>query len=268
MTRVLRSDTIQPDLQLERSLTPSIPGTRSRRPSAVFLAILVVVFAAAAAGAAYFDWIHWVEEQGASLILGLGAGVLLLAGGLVALIARGLIRRIGFVVLALAIGIFAGLLLGPSREPVIFQTGGKMTLHLTSPVDATATGEATCQNVASATEFEASNDYTATRLSTAEAPFVSIFMNKGDRWEALENVSRKDGVRLDIRFEGTVVTASGKPLATELRAGPTSTLTSTFTNAGGSMTFANLIPQTGPEFGGEPMDVAGTIEWTCGTIPS
>jgi hypothetical protein len=245
-------------------LTPTTAPTTSRRPGPVFFAILLVVFVAAAVGAAYFDWIYWDEERGSSLLLGLGAIVLILVGGPIAIFARGFIRRSAFVVLALSVGIFAGLFLGPSREPLIYQTGGTMTLHLTSPIVATATGESTCQNVASGTEFQIGNDENSTRLDTPDPAFVSIFINKGGRWADLSPDHRANGVYLAIRITPTAITSAGKPSTSGQQTVSSSRLESTMTNAGGSITFGSLETMTGPDFGGAPMDLAGTIEWTCG----
>ncbi len=246
-------------------MTPSIPAATRRRPGPAYLAILVAVFAAGAGLGAYWDWVHWNAYSGASLLLSLGAVLLLLMGGLLSAFTHRLRRRVGLVVLALGVGLLAGQFLGPSREPLILQTGGKMTIHMTSPVIAMASGPATCENVASGTEFEVSNDYTVTRLDSPDQAFILIEADKGARWEALSEESRKDGVRLTIRIEGTVVPASGKPLANELQAGPSSTLTSTFSNAGGSIMFANLVPRSASDLAGEPIDIAGTVDWTCGT---
>ncbi len=40
-------------------------------------------------------------------------------------------------------------------------------------------------------------------------------------------------------------------------------LESTFSNEGGSIRFAGLGAQVGPDFTSESMDLAGTLEWTC-----
>jgi len=47
-------------------------------------------------------------------------------------------------------------------------------------------------------------------------------------------------------------------------AGPSSTLVSSFTNEGGSIAFSNLEPRVHPDLTGEPMELVGTVEWTCG----
>jgi hypothetical protein len=49
-----------------------------------------------------------------------------------------------------------------------------------------------------------------------------------------------------------------------MQATAASTLESTFTNSGGSIHFAGLSPEGGPDFNGATADFAGTITWTCG----
>ena len=36
-----------------------------------------------------------------------------------------------------------------------------------------------------------------------------------------------------------------------------------FTNAAGSLRFADLVAKTGPDSTGESIDISGRIEWTC-----
>ncbi len=225
--------------------------------------IVAVAFVLAAVVGAYLDWRWWVVAYGGGLLLALGAGVTMAIGGILALIGRGLVRRVALVVLAVGIGLLAGQVLGPSREELIYQGGGTMTLRLTSPVVATATGSVDCENVASSTEFQVSGEPNM-RLETPDSPFVSVYLNVGDRWEVLRDVPRKDGVRLDIGITGALVSDAGKPSTVGMQAAPSSSLESTFSNAGGSVRFAHLVAQSGPDFNGESLDLAGTIEWTCG----
>ena len=240
--------------------------TRQGRGRTILIAVLAIVFAVSAIVGAYLDWLWWPVAYGGGLLIALGAGICLLVGGIVSGIGRGVVRRIGLVVLAVGVGLVAGQLLGPSREPVIFQGGGTMTLHLTSPVVAEANGPVDCQNVASGTEFSVDGDPNL-RLDTPEQPFVSIAINVGDRWKVLRDIPRKDGVSLQIGVTGALVQDGAKPGTVGMDATDASTLTSAFSNAGGSITFADLEPQVGPDFTGDAMDLAGTVEWTCGAAP-
>ena len=138
-----------------------------------------------------------------------------------------------------------------------------MTLRLESPAIAIATGSAVCGNVASGTEFAVSGDSNM-QLDTLDQPFVSVELNIGDRWRVLRDAPRKDGVLLEVRITGRLVTDAGKPGDIGMQATDSSTLESTFSNSGGSIRFAHLVAQSGPDFTGESMDLAGTLVWTCG----
>ena len=140
-----------------------------------------------------------------------------------------------------------------------------MTLRLESPVVGVATGPANCTNVASATEFAVSGDPNM-RLDTPDRPFVSASLDRGDRWQVLRDTLRKDGVLLNIGITGALVSDAGKPSTIGMQATESSTLASTFSNQGGSIRFAHLVAQSGPDFSGESMDLAGTLEWTCGAV--
>lgn len=212
---------------------------------------------------AYFDWQLWADEGG--IVVTLVAVPLAVVGTVVALIGRGMVRRVAVAVLIAGVGLLAGQLLGPSREILTFQEG-TMTIHLTSPVVATAAGSAYCRNVASATEFEVDGDANM-QLDTPDRPFLTASIDKGDRWEARVASPRKNGVRLDLWMTGRLVSDAGKPSTTSMVAGPSSTVESVFTNAGGSLRFADLIPETGPGTTGESVAFAGTIEWTCADVP-
>ncbi len=239
------------------------PSTSGRNGRIAFIVIGAVVFVVAAGVGAYLDWLWWPVAYGGGLLITLAGGVIVVVGGLLALFGRGIVRRVALVILAAGIGLLAGQTLGPSREPLIYQGGGTMTFRLTSPIIATATGSADCLNVASATEFQVGGDPNM-RLDTPDSPFVSVYLNVGDRWTVLRDNPRSDGVLLAISITGALVPDDGKPSTVGMQAAPSSTLESTFSNAAGSVRFADLVAQTGPDFSGESMDLAGTIEWTCG----
>lgn len=244
-------------------MNASTPSTAGGRGRIAVIMIAAIVFVVAAIVGAYLDWMWWPVAYGGGLMITLAAGAILLVGGILALIGRGIVRRIALVVLAVGFGLLAGQYLGPSREPLIYQGGGTMTLRLTSPVVAVATGSADCQNVASATEFDVSGDPNM-RLDAPAQPFVSIYVNVGDRWQVLRDTPRKDGVQLRIDVTGAIVSDGGKPGTIGMQATESSTLKPTFSNEGGSIRFADLVAQSGPDFNGESMDLAGTLEWTCG----
>ncbi len=246
-------------------MTSSVSPTVGGGGRTMLLGLLVVAGSIAAVVGAYVDWLWWPDYSG--LLLTLLAGLILVGGSIITLIGSGVVRRVGLVVVAVAIGLVAGQNLGPSREPLIHQAGGTMTLRLASPVVATATGPADCTNVASQTEFQVTGDPNM-RLDTPSRPFLMVYLNAGDRWQAIEDAPRKDGVRFEITSNDALVPADGKPAFIGMEATGASTIESRFGNAGGSLRFAGLAPKSGPDHTGDSIDYAGTLEWTCGAVMS
>src|SRR5262245_2116842 len=241
------------------SAEPAVQVADERPSRRRFVVALVVVAALAAAFGAYLDWLWWPVYSG--LMITLVAIGLLIVGGIVAIIPRRVIRRTGLVILAVAVGLLLGQNLGPSREPLIPTSGGTITLHLESPAKGTATGAVSCTNVASATEFQVSGDPNV-RLDT-DRSFVWISIDKGDRWAALDSDPRANGISLWIAISPEAVTDKG-PSTIGMRASKSSTVEATFANEGGTLRFSGLEPMTGPDFTGGSLDLAGTIEWSCG----
>jgi len=225
---------------------------------------LVIVAAVAAVAGAVFHWQLWDGESAAVLMLGV-ASLLVLAVivGVTGLLARVRPLRIGAVVLLVAgIGMVVGIVAGPSREPLMQQFGGTMTLTLDSPVAATATGPADCTNVASGTEFSVSGDANM-RLETPDRPFVMVFANGGDRWAARSDAPRSDGIRFQIEIQPQAVPADGKPTSGVYVATSASKVETTFDRDGGRIRFSGLAPQVTSM---PVMPYEGTLEWTCGPV--
>lgn len=238
--------------------TTSTARERGRTAVIVIAAIGLVVGAIVGA---YLNWFWWeIGYRPLALIL---AVAILVVGCIVSMIGRVIARRIALFVLAVGFGLLAGQYLGPGREPLIDHSAGTMTLRLESPVVAVSTGSADCTNVASATEILV--------LGALEQPLGqlgspdSIFVQLGDRWAFPRDTSRRDRVRLEIGVTTQLVPGSIKVLTRiGMEATESSTLESTFSNEGGSIRFADLVALGGPVFTGESMDLAGTLEWTCG----
>jgi hypothetical protein len=249
--------------QAGQEIPPAAPAVRRGRPI-IFIVIGVVVLIGATVIGAYLDWMWWPAYDG--IVITIIAAAMLPLGGVVwsvgRLTGRRVAGRVGTIIVAIAVGLVVGQVAGPSREPLIV-SDGTMTLRLESPVVATGTSPATCSNGASQTEFAVSGDSNM-RLDTPDRPFMSVNFDVGGRWEAIDNGPRKDGVRLWISGTDPIVPASGKPADVGMQATSASTLVSTFSNRGGSMRFSGLSPQGGPDFSGDTIDFAGTIEWTCG----
>ncbi len=239
------------------------PPTRLRRLPAI--ALLAVVLLAGAVAGAYVDWRYWQATTGISFLVSAGAGLLLLVAGVIAVLARSrrLIRSGALIAMTAAIGLLAGQGLGPSREPLQPSTGS-ITMHLTSPISATATGTANCLNVASATDFQVESDANTTRLDTEDPAFVAIYVNRGERW--MDTSPRSDGVLVRITISPTVVTGKGLSV-TSMEAGPSSVLVTSFSGARGSIRFSKLQTRVDADVTGPPMDLVGTLDWTCGATP-
>jgi hypothetical protein len=239
---------------------PAAATTAAKPNRALFFVALIVAAALAALVGAYLDWLWWPVYSG--LMITLVAIGLLIVGGIVAIVPRRVIRQTGLVILAVAVGLLLGQNLGPSREPLISHAGGTITLRLESPVPGTATGEVSCTNVASATEFQVSGDPNV-RLDI-DRSFVWISIDKGDRWAALDSEPRANGVSLWIAISPEAVTDKG-PATIGMHATERSTVEATFANDGGRLRFSGLEPMTGPDYTGASLDLAGTIEWSCGS---
>ena len=134
-----------------------------------------------------------------------------------------------------------------------------MTVTLDSPTSETSSIPANCSLVPSGTEFSIYGD---PNMRLDDGSFVSVYVNKGNRWEVLRDVPRKDGVHLEISVMDEMVTED-RPTAIGMQSVPTSTIDATFTNDGGRVEFAGLSPLTGVDYSGGSMDLSGTIEWTC-----
>ena len=221
---------------------------------------VALIFAFASVLGAYLDWIWWPVYSGITITI--AAIVILVPAGPIAAIGRGKVRSLGVIALVVGMGLLAGQNLGPSREPLIQSFNGTMTVHLDTPVVATASGSASCSTVASGTEISVSGDPNM-QLDTPDQPLLSVYLNKGDRWEANDNAPRKNGVRLELGLDGRLVPADGKPVATEMQVGPSSTVVVSFSNTAGSIRFADLVAKTGPDSTGDSIDISGLIEWTC-----
>lgn len=233
---------------------------RARARIAIIRIAAIGVMLGAIAGA-YLNWFWWeIGYRPLPIIL---AVAILVVGGIVSMIGRVIGRRIALILLTVGLGLLAGQALGPTREPLIYQSGGTMTLRLESPAVAVATWSADCTNVASETEFivQGGLDQPPGQLGSPTGVYIQL----GDRFAYPRDNSRKDRVRLEIEVITQLVPGSIKVLdRIGMEATESSTLESTFSNEGGSIRFADLEALGGPVYTGESMDLAGTLEWTCG----
>ena len=234
---------------------PAVPAAPNRGRG-LFLVGLAAVGLIAALVGAWLDWLWWPVYSG--IVITLVAVALLIVGGLIAVIPRRRVRRTGLVLLVVAAGLLLGQVLGPSREELLI-TEGTMTLTLDSPTSETSAIMASCSLVPSGTEFAISGD---PNMRLDDGSFVSVYVNRGNRWEVLRDVPRTDGVRLEIAITDEEVT-DDKPSTIGMESVPTSTIDATFTNDGGRVEFAGLSPMKSVDYSGDSLDLSGTIEWTC-----
>jgi hypothetical protein len=143
-----------------------------------------------------------------------------------------------------------------------------MTLHLDGPIQADATGEASCQTVPSGEELQVSMDVN-TRLQiegtpAQELPFVSSSFAFGDRWQP-DQGSREDGLVVSIYMNAAMVPADGAPTELFLDSDPSSTLEADDPGYSGSLRFAGLVVTSGEVEAilGTSGDVTGTLAWDC-----
>ena len=168
-------------------------------------------------------------------------------------------------ILAIGGGLLVGQNLGPTRAPLLY-SDGTMTITLDGPDQVAATGPASCSVVADGSELSISGDPNL-QLTTAGDPFVSIYFDQGDRWEAIYGGPRADGVRLVITVTPRAVPADGKPGTIGMGADATSSVTIDADATGGVLRFADLVPLTGVDYTGEAMDLSGQIEFLCEPPP-
>ena len=152
----------------------------------VFIVALILAFVLAAIVGAYLDWIWWPVMHGVAITV--ATNLILITGAVVAGSGRGLVRRTGLVILVVGIGVLAGQNLGPSRAELLVGDG-TLALTLDSPVPASGSGGASCNTVADGTEISVGGDANMA-LDLPDEPFVSVWFEKGDRWQASGRAAR------------------------------------------------------------------------------
>jgi len=230
------------------------------------VALLVVIGLVAAAIGAYLDWLWWHPTQGIVVTL-VAIGAFMVAG-LLFLFRRSLTTLLAFIAMAIGIGLLVGQWLGPSREPLVLDSG-RMTLHLTGPIQADASGTAHCQMVASGEELQVSMDPNARLViegpDPQEYPLVSTSFAYGDRWQPDEG-ARDDGLVVSIYLNAALEPADGGPTELWLDSAPSSTLTVGELGNVGTVQFSELVISQGnvESILGVDGDVTGMLEWSCG----
>jgi hypothetical protein len=227
----------------------------------LLVALAVVV---GAIGGAIWDWYNWHPMS--AVVATLVAIPLVLLGVLLLVIRARRSRQVGQVVLALGLGIVAGQILGPSR-PDLDGSSGSLTVALSSPVVATATAPASC-SFDSEGQFQVSGDPNMRFQLAPEDPsipadiderdFVSFHLTVGDRWRDGSS-PRSDDRQLSVHVDYVVEQPRVVMVADD-----TATLVIEGTPQAGTATFAALVrSMTEDEATGGPIDLAGTMTWTC-----
>jgi len=246
---------------LDPTASSPSPGVAAPdRGRAAFVAALVISFGLAAIVGAYVDWLWWPLYSG--IVLTIVTVPIVLIGAIAAALTHGLARRISLVALAVGIGLLVGQNLGPSRAELLVGDG-TLALTLDGPAPASGSGGASCSTVADGTEISVSGDPNLS-LDVPDEPLVSVWFEKGDRWEALRGGPRApDGTMLVITVTPRAVGEDGTPSTIGMGADETSTVEIDYDSTGGTLRFADLVPLTGVDYTGESMDLSGTIEFTC-----
>jgi hypothetical protein len=233
-------------------------------PLMVILALLGVV---AAAVGAYLDWQWWHPTSG--IMITIAAGAVLLLAGVVALGRTPSTRMVSMAIGTVGIGLLLGQNLGPSREAPILGSG-TITLQLIEPAGAAeVTGRADCNLTASGDSFAVWGDPNI-RLEVGDQElrdrdFVGISITAGDMWEAGAE-PRPDGIGLSLLVGGGgPIPEDGAPSEVMMASAASSELEGTIDQRSGSIRFSGLVVHPTYETGAgtEPMDLAGTVSWTC-----
>ena len=224
---------------------------------------LVGVGVAAALGfaaGAIWDWFNWHPMD--AIVLTLGAIPVVVVGLLLSIFGTRRTGRIAPIGLALGAGMLLGQVLGASR-PNLDQSQGLATVSLTSPNATEGSGIADCA-VSDGTELQVGVDQNLRLDIVPDDPnapadvdqreFFGASIRVGDRWRD-RAVTRSDNVNLWI----VVGSVRADVPESELVANDASTVDIDWTNDGGTISFADLVPAGA----GTPFDLQGTITWTC-----
>lgn len=243
------------------------PRPRPRWATVSTVAVVLAVGGVAAAVGAWIDWVHWNPVYGYQVLAIVVAIMVAIVGSIVAfaLRRRGPVARlIWFTSLAVPVGLYLGMALGPSR-PALLYDDGTYVLRLVRPAPLEVSGIASCSISEDGAQFSLSGS--SDQLPTEGAPFVSVSVASGDMFQ------REAPSRPDHLVVGVVVSDAG-PYADDegvreasLTSDASSELAFERDGATGSMTFDGLADRT-PAGQVHPRaistDLAGTIEWDCG----
>lgn len=241
--------------------------TRDTSRRWVIVGVLAGIAILGYAAGAYLRWTFWFTMD--TIITWFLIVVIVVAGAILVLIPRRLTRLAGAALLVFGLAAAVAQFIGPSR-PELLDRYGELTLTTTSPMPGEASIEAWCRSDAAGTEMTLSGDINM-RLDVwddgeelldgiDENEFVGVFIETGDRWRRNSRYSRADNLFLTI-IVSPVLASQGE---VRLVATDASDLELEWTPAGGTLRFAGLQTiSEDPEIQPEPVDMAGTVTWTC-----
>lgn len=238
-------------------------STAPRRPIPWRLIAFVVLLVVGIVAGAVWDWFNWHPID--AIVLTLGAVLLLVLGGVLA-IARRRARTLGVLLLVLGGGIVVGQVLGPSR-PDLVHRDGSATVALISPKTTEGNALASCATsdgselqltVDQNLRLDIVDDDPSIPADIDQREFFGASLTIGDRWR-VRGEPRPDRAELLV-IVGSVV--ADVPEARYVST-PTSTLEVDWTNTRGTLRFSGLQRVAGAEGSGAPLDLTGTIDWTC-----
>lgn len=244
--------------------TPSRP-----LPTAGRLGLLLIPLAVGAVVGAYLDWMWWHPSSG--ILITIAAGGLLVLSVLAWTSRWNPIRLAVLWVALFAIGLLLGQNFGPSRPPITL-VSGSLAVELAEPADAQpAAGSADCQLTPDGRNFQVSGDPNI-RVEIGDQPReeqdnLQVSIARGDMWQHGE--PRSDGWSLIVAVSDTgPFTDDEVPDIWYMTSAPSSELTGDGTQAAGSLAFDGLVLNAGQSQGvDEPIEVSGTIEWSCDGPP-
>ena len=245
------------------------PQPARRRPWKPILVLVLILIIGVAVGA-YLDWRMWHPTSG--IVVTIGAIGLLLIGALASATGPKPIRPAAYGAVVLALGAILGQNIGPSRPPVN-QVGGTMMVELTEPADAEPiNGRAQCQLTPDGDNFEVSGDpnlrlQIGDQLLEQRDP-IQVALARGDMWEHGAE-SRSDGWSLLV-IVGDAGPFVGDEMPSEvtMATDASSDLTGNGDQRTGSLSFSGLVWKDIGLGTGDPMELSGTVTWTCNGPPA
>ena len=243
------------------SVTSSAARGRFNVSRPLLLAALAVALAGAAVGV-WIDWTWWSPVYGVQVI----AILVMVVAVPVAFLLRHRLPGILPVALAAAVGLAAGMWLGPSREATAHVTG-TMTVRIDRPAGGReSTLDADCTVVPSGDHVSVTGGEVGDAMTLPDGRGLSLWVTVGDMWSR-GPWARPDHIAVHAIVtpgRGTPIPDDGFPTEIRVTSTPRSQVSATVNGSSGSITFAGLESyEDGKPEVTTPFDLAGTVAWTC-----